>query len=450
MKTWTRAALAIFACMAIATGTRGEGGIGGSGWLSGSLQMFASIFIDDREFDTDNAVVLINGAPGDVSDLRIGQQIALRSNAVVGDSADVVRYDASLIGPASGIDASAGTFRILGVGVSTFDGTNLDGLDLAKLRDGDWVEVSGVRGASGDWLATYARAAQAPFAVLSGEAGEQRSGKMLVDGVVVQTGRTASPLPATGDFVRIRGSLAASGSALVADVIEPYLQRDEASVDLALEGHARRRADGAIVVNGQRVRFAENTRFMNGTAKDLADGIRASFAGRRDGDGVLVEQVTFKPSYKLRLEGRLDGLQTKTRDSALLDIAGFKLWFNQTSSLGRGEDPQRGESALSTLSTGDYIRLIAFVDGAHMAIRRMEIASPKDEVRVLGLVSETANGGFKLMDRWVYLDRNTAVSMSGGDTTLTRFIAQLRPGSLVEVRWNNGSASGAAASVSVR
>lgn len=145
-------------------------GIGGTGKIaSGAITGFGSIFVNDIEYDIDNASLEVNdddSAGLSQDDLRIGMVVTVTA-VVDGDTgvASLVVYDNEIEGPVSGInELNAGlnkSFSVLGVGVlvdiadTEFDDGEVPGFSFATIANDDVVEISGFFDASNVLNATY-------------------------------------------------------------------------------------------------------------------------------------------------------------------------------------------------------------------------------------------------------------------------------------------------------
>jgi len=147
-------------------------GIGGSGkTISGTITGFGSIFVNDVEYDIDNASFDINddSGPGlSEADLSIGMVVTLTGSddGTVGTATTVV-YDNEIKGPVSGLADVPGfagvkqSFSVFGVNVvvdvagTAFDESSTPGFSFATLAEDDIVEVSGLFDSSNTLVASY-------------------------------------------------------------------------------------------------------------------------------------------------------------------------------------------------------------------------------------------------------------------------------------------------------
>ncbi|MCK7467894.1 MAG: DUF5666 domain-containing protein [Desulfosudis oleivorans] len=130
------------------------GGIGGSGITSGSVSKFGSVFVNDVEFGTTGAVVVVDGVEkgsGDqavLDNLAIGKLVRIEGPAA-GDgtgTAQRIVYNEDVVGPVESIavvDADTRKLVVMGQTVIADGQTNLVNLTLATIAVGNVVEVSG-------------------------------------------------------------------------------------------------------------------------------------------------------------------------------------------------------------------------------------------------------------------------------------------------------------------
>ena len=133
------------------------GGISGTSFISGPILAIGSITVRDIKFDTRHAFITIEGDPAELSDLRPGMVVYVRGR-VNPDSkrgvASRVVFENILKGPLEGVNANDGTLVVLSQLVITDPSTVFDGVELAALMPGDFVEISGTLDADGNVRAT--------------------------------------------------------------------------------------------------------------------------------------------------------------------------------------------------------------------------------------------------------------------------------------------------------
>ncbi len=140
-----------------------SGGMSGTGVSQGSIDSFGSIFVNAVEWDTSDATIEVDGAPGSESDLRVGMVVRVegdRSQSGLSGEARRVEFDDSIEGPIADVPVETvpgveKTFSVLGTTVvAHVDQTRYGGTTFADLAEDDVVEVSGFVDAAGAIRAT--------------------------------------------------------------------------------------------------------------------------------------------------------------------------------------------------------------------------------------------------------------------------------------------------------
>lgn len=126
-----------------------ERGLGGSGIRSGIIGVvtgFASLCVNGYEVELDErSVVTIEGHPATAADIHLGQLVVIEAEQDRGQlRAASVDVRLAAMGPVTSISDDGKTMTLLGQTVRLAD---LPGARLEKVTPGDWVAVSGLRGA---------------------------------------------------------------------------------------------------------------------------------------------------------------------------------------------------------------------------------------------------------------------------------------------------------------
>ncbi|MGI9303757.1 MAG: DUF5666 domain-containing protein, partial [Gammaproteobacteria bacterium] len=143
-----------------------EGGIGGTGIQPagvsvGSISGFGSVIVNGVAYDTSAPTITANGEQVTEDSLQVGFVVRVeRDVTVAGARAARVDYSAMVRGPVENlsvidVDTQTATMSVLGQAVETNDLTAFRDVDLETLRDGDVVEISGVRGAEGEIVPSF-------------------------------------------------------------------------------------------------------------------------------------------------------------------------------------------------------------------------------------------------------------------------------------------------------
>ena len=143
------------------------GGIGGTGVISaGVITAFGSVEVNGTEFDTSNAVIIINGVEIGVGDdfvpdnLELGMVVTVEGRIEEDESfvADRIIYSTNVIGPVeniSDIDATTKEIVVLGQTVIVNVITQFEETDFNAITEDDVVAVSGYFDDNGVIRATF-------------------------------------------------------------------------------------------------------------------------------------------------------------------------------------------------------------------------------------------------------------------------------------------------------
>lgn len=124
-------------------------GLGGSGLRAGIIGVvtgFASLCVNGFEVELDEtSVVTVEGHPATQADIHLGQLVVIEADAEGGKlRAASVDVRLAALGPVSSVSDDGKTLTLLGQTVRL---SELAGARPEKLTPGDWVAVSGLRGA---------------------------------------------------------------------------------------------------------------------------------------------------------------------------------------------------------------------------------------------------------------------------------------------------------------
>ena len=254
----------------------GEGGMGGTG-IVGTITGFASICVNGLEVHYDNSVpVTENGKPVNTRGLAIGQVVVVDAgNSTRGLEARRIAILHAIDGPVTRPPDSNGRLEVMGARVSMANTQTLN--QALQLKAGDWVQVSGHRGADGSVVASRVARTEARSEVsASGRADPDR---MQVGGVHVD--RTiAGELTVRGTWdgqrILVREARPADGT------VWPLRP-----ARVVIETRVRHR-DGKMVSTGRAdVDAALATRRNQGVDDQLTEGTLIRITGGVDDNGKL-------------------------------------------------------------------------------------------------------------------------------------------------------------------
>jgi len=231
------------------------GGIGGTGISVGEISAFGSVFVNDVEFDTQKAQVIVDGKPvgdGDaaVRDLLNLGMVVRVEGRFQGDgsgTADRIVFNENVKGPITAvedIDTMIKKITLLGQSVIVDDATIFRGIDFDHLTAGNVLQVSGWTDGNGVIQATYVALITAADDAVSvrGVIAEVNSVQMRINQLLIDyenaylNGFPTNQPPATGQMVFVTGILDANGI-LIADEVRHVNDLEvENADDVELEG----------------------------------------------------------------------------------------------------------------------------------------------------------------------------------------------------------------------
>ena len=276
----------------------------------GVITALNSATVNGIRYDTNTAAVTINGQPGNVSDLKVGQVVALAGAANLSDgtgTANEIFYSATVIGPVENIDASSKRLIVMGQTVLTDEDTVFDpGIDpdsYAGLTLGATVQISGFFNDVGELMATRVDPDTTTADVrLVGVVTGLDLGNMMfaINRLTVDYGSATlielpEGMPTEGLLVYVHGSL--TDGILVVDEIGSIGNLASTPGErVHLAGIVTRfRSSADFDLNGFPMTTDANTRFVNGTISDLQANAEITVDGdvATGGNTVLANLVTF-------------------------------------------------------------------------------------------------------------------------------------------------------------
>lgn len=297
-------------------------GIGGTGrTISGTITGFGSIFVNDVEYDIDNASFDINddSSPGlSEDDLSIGMVVTLTGNddGTVGVASQVV-YDNEIKGPVSGLADVPGfagvkqSFSVFGVDVvvdvagTTFDDSSAPGFSFATLAEGDIVELSGLFDSSNTLVASYIEKTDdldpgSSEVELKGtpDAGTDAGidDNFILNGVTVNivAGTDLSDIPGSRvtdtQFIEVKGTLINTNTIEATRIEQEDEGIDPDDGEVSLEGFISDFTDNSsFMVSGQQVNATDAT--FEPAGLTLRNDLRVEVEGRIVNGILIAEKV---------------------------------------------------------------------------------------------------------------------------------------------------------------
>ncbi|MFC1876505.1 DUF5666 domain-containing protein [Thermodesulfobacteriota bacterium] len=330
MKTYhfRRLLMALCSVLLLVSCSSSGGGIGGTGIISrGTVSAHGSIFVNGTEFDTSNAVIMVNGLEVGTGDqfvldyLDIGKVVLVEGTGDMDDIiavANRVTYHDNVVGPVESIvDIPPTTKEIVVLGqrvilnvLTKFKETAFD-----TIAQDDLVEVSGLVDDTGAIRATFL-----------GKTGVFVPGNIVgVTGFIVNldvdlkifeindltvgySEIDPGDLPegfANGLWVEVEGTLDVAGGEMTAESVELGDGMGDGDSDqIEVFGFVTDVvSDFKFTVGNQVVQLDANTEFVDGDPTDILPGVKLEAEGYLE-DGILfADEVEFWGPDQIEVEG---------------------------------------------------------------------------------------------------------------------------------------------------
>jgi hypothetical protein len=315
----------LFALLLIAFGCGGGasagGGIGGSGIISqGSVSAFGSIVVNGTAFDTSNATIIIEGEEIGVGDiiaqdnLDVGRVVTVYGTDGINAVADRVTYKDNVEGPVEDIidNVTSKEIKILGQRVIVNFITEFKGTMFGTIALGDVVEVSGLFDDTGTIWATFVEKTGGVIFEVKGFVENldtvQETFK-INDLTVDYSSIDPADLPedfADGLLVEVEGPLDPTGVEMVATEINlgDGLEVEDAN-EIEVTGFVTDAtlAPAEVTIGNQVVQTDADTVFVDGTAADIAPGVKLEAGGSLVNGILFADEIEFWGPDQIEVEG---------------------------------------------------------------------------------------------------------------------------------------------------
>ena len=388
--------LLINACGGAGT-TVADGGISGTGISMGRITNFGSIFVNGIRFDVDNASFIRDGIPSlGQAEYSVGEFITIKGSIESTGNRGVakeVTFSNEVEGAVTAATTDNKTIEILGQAVNTDQLTVLIGFNvLSDLISGNIVEVSGVKDASGNIQATSIKLKESSF--VDGVSENDLKGIIVNLNLVTQTfsinninieygaatleGFNGQALQ-NGQFVEVKSNSAIVANSIIASKVEleNEYQNLEENTEAEIEGYVTRFASALdFDLNGLAVTTNSETRFINGTAVNIAMSTFLEIEGKVNASGVLLaDRIEFKQTESnTELEGFIATINIALKQ---LVISGKTVVINAKTIMIDESDLKVSPLTINNLSVGDKLDVKGFylADGTLLAtkLERKEI-----------------------------------------------------------------------------
>ena len=276
----------------------------------GAITDLNGVTVNGIRYDTNAANVTINGLPVNVSELKLGQIVAIKGDANFSNAtgtANQIDHFSTVIGPVENSDATIDRLLVMGQTVLTNADTvfdpSIDPDTFAGLSVGANTQISGFLNNAGDIIATRIDPAttSADVRLIGTVSGlDQDNSLFSINRLIVDYGGAAlvdlpGGMPADGLLVFVHGSL--TNGILVVDEIGSINNLASTPGErVHLAGLVTRFASATdLDLNGFPITTTPNTGFVNGVVGNLQADAEITIDGAISAGGgvVVVDEVTF-------------------------------------------------------------------------------------------------------------------------------------------------------------
>jgi hypothetical protein len=316
-------ALLLISCGGSGSTMFAGGGIGGTGIISvGTITAFGSVVVDGVEFNTDNAVIIVEGEERGVgndialANLEVGMVVTVEGTRNEDDQsavADRIIYNDNVEGPVESItvvNAARKDLVVLGQTVILNTVTEFKGTTFDDIAINDVVEISGLVDDSGAIWATFLEKTDGVVFEVTGfvenlDAVQEtfEINDLTVDYSTADTSGLPGGIPAEGLLVEVEGSLI--GPVMFVNLIELGDELDAEDVDnVEVTGFITDVVSAfEFTVGTQLVLTDANTIFVDGSADDIALGVKIEVEGGLEGGILFAQEVEFWEPDQIEVEG---------------------------------------------------------------------------------------------------------------------------------------------------
>ena len=187
-------------------------------------------------------------------------------------------------------------------------------------------------------------------------------------------------------------------------------------------------------VAGQPVTTTASTTYENGTADDLAEGVKVEVEGRIDSMGVLVaDEVSLRVNANIRLEATVDMTDP---GAGTLTVLGLVIATTATTQFEDDSDQEEPAFGLEDIDSGNWVEIKAFQDASgNLVANQVERDDAEDEVRIEAPVESAMQPDLQLLGLTIQTDAGTRFE-HGNDNPIDPddFFDQVSIGTPVQVQ----------------
>jgi hypothetical protein len=449
-RSWLTLVLAASLALTTQVPSCANGGIGGSGTVSG----FGSIFVNGVEWFTDTAEFRIDGVPGTEEDLQLGMAVffkgRLDANGSTG-TVSLVSFDDDIEGPVAEIEVQSPVVKrltVLGQSIEIREGFTLfdeqdPSLDFDSLGVGDVVEVSGYVDGTGDILASWVRRPGSfqpgtTHVELEGVVSDLAATEFKLGSVLVLTnGATnVSGLPAgfqNGDEVEVEGTALEETRVLASRIGKPE-GLPQGIAEMSLEGIVSDfQGLHSFRVAGQLI-DATSSAFEPASAAQLSEGTLVEVEGPLIQGVLIADEVRLELSV-IEVKAPVLSLSDIDPSSNRIWLLGVEIVVDADTEMLDARDGVPG-FGLEHLVAGDFLAAVGSASGTGgiRATQLMRTSAAEIDVRAPVDGVDPAVGRFDVMGVVIQVTAETEIDDAFGDSiTSATFFSTVGLGQIVQI-----------------
>ena len=389
------------------------GGIGGTGISIGEITAFGSIIVNDVEFDTKTAQVVVNGLPVGEGDAVVKNVLALgmivriegRFLEEATGTAERIEFNENVKGPVISIeflDSIVKRIVLLGQTVIIDERTRFKNTAFDSLNIGDVLQISGWTDGTGLIQATYVAESEADNDEVSVKdiitELDVAKRTMQINQLVVDFQDAAligfpEDEPAEGQLVVARGFLDAN-DVLVAEEIrlEDDLGIEDAD-DAEIEGIVTQvSSPQEFILSGTKINTDESTDFIGIKPDEILPGVRLLIKGSLTRGVLLADEVVSKD--KVDIEGRVEKVNLGSGEISLAGLDPLIIRTNDfTKIFGQAK-------TLNDIEIGQQVKILGFTVGtAQVEANKVRVERrSRDKVKLQGPVNSIDLPTIRIID----------------------------------------------------
>lgn len=458
--------LLLVSCGGSSVSSDSEGGISGTGISVGRVASISTsgtsgnsqVAVNGTTLEIDaQTQIFVDEQPASESDLGIGNVVRVQAD-FTNQTASRIDYVETARGPLTAApvinpDTLSGTLNVLGQTVLTNASTIFSNVaDVSMLTINDQLDVSGIRDASGNIVASFIEKKSPPVSeyrvvgiVANVTATTFAIGALTIDYSSADTSSLTGGVPTAGAEVRVRGSAATFNSGtntFTASRVSDNTLSIGASADDSVE------IEGIVTLFSSIANFEVNGLIVDGGGATIEGGTAASIAlntsleveGVVNASGVLIaSEIDIRRQNSVRIEASVDSVNTGVNT---LVVLGITLRVDSNTQFEDDSTAELSPFSLQNISPGNWVEVRGYIDNGSILLTRVERDDPDTDVRLQAPVDA---GGVDKVGQTVTIqgitvltDSNTEFEDSDDMPLLAGpFFDLVMEGDVVKAQWEN-------------